>query len=207
MPACYRGRQPATSAEHKTKPPRVFRQVAAQGFEVAVSTHPTRPATALQAATPADCRHSRAAFDAAFRCINERRDISPAAKLVHAHLVTLHRTGRTATQAEIGEALGLSRHQVWRATGELVAAGLVVVTRRGQGLPNGYALAGVPAEDLDGRASRPPASGHLDAGRAGKPAYTRHSGPKRETKKAGYIQIPTDPAAYTSGELAHLIRT
>ena len=99
------------------------------------------------------CRHSREPFDAAFRCINERRDISSTAKLVHAHLVTIHRTGRDETQTEIGDALGLSRHQVWRAIGELVAVGLVQTIRYGLGRPNGYVLLGVPIDDLDGRAS------------------------------------------------------
>lgn len=119
----------------------------------------SRSSLAMQSPRGADCAHSREPFDAAFRCINERRDISPAAKLVHAHLVTLHRMGRGETQTEIGDALGMSRHQVWRATGELVASGLVVVTRRGQGRPNGYELIGVPADDLDGRASRRPDPG------------------------------------------------
>jgi excisionase family DNA binding protein len=82
------------------------------------------------------------AFDAAFRCINERRDIGSAAKLVHARLVSIHRTGRDETQAEIGDALGMSRHQVWRAICELVAAGLVQTIRYGLGRPNGYVLLG-----------------------------------------------------------------
>jgi biotin operon repressor len=136
----------------------------------------TRPLGAGQ-----DCRHSREPFDTAFRVINERRDISPAAKLVHARLVTLLRTGRGETQAEIGAALGMSRHQVWRATGELVAVGLVVVRRRGLGLPNGYELVGIPDEDLRGRASRAPGAGHQEAGPAGNPARARHSGVKRTT--------------------------
>ncbi len=169
-------------------------------------SQPNTSAQRVQSPTPADCRHSRQAFDAGFRIVNERRDISPAAKLVHAHLVTLHRTGRAATQAEIGEALGLSRHQVWRAVGELVAAGLVRVTRRCQGLPNGYELVGVPAEDLDGRASRSRPPGQSVAGQSGPPAYARHSGPKKNPKNVnGYI--PADPAGYWTGRLGEFIRT
>lgn len=111
------------------------------------------PASLCPDPTHTHCRHSREPFDAAFRVINERRDISPTAKLVHAHLVTIHRTGRDETQTEIGEALGLSRHQVWRAIGELVAVDLVQTIRYGLGRPNGYVLLGLAADDLNGRAS------------------------------------------------------
>lgn len=117
-----------------------------------------------------ECRHSREPFDAAFRCINERRDIGPAAKLVHARLVTLHRTGRDETQAEIGDALGMSRHQVWRAIGELVAADLVQIIRYGLGRPNGYVLLGLAEDDLAGRASGSRPAEKPRAGQPGTPA-------------------------------------
>lgn len=129
-----------------------------------------------------DCRHSKEAFDAAFRCINQRRDISSDAKLVYAHLVTLRRTRRDATQTEIGDAIGCSRHQVWRAIGELVAAELVQTIRYGLGRPNGYVLLGIDQEDLDGRASgsRPPRHPH-----AGQPGASRAGtySPKRRDEK------------------------
>jgi hypothetical protein len=112
----------------------------------------------LQSPRGADCAHVREPFDAGFRSINERRDIGPVAKLVHAHLVTLHRTGREATQAEMGEAVGCSRHQVWRAVGELVEAGLVETIRYGLGRPNGYVLLGLDQETLDGTSHRATAS-------------------------------------------------
>lgn len=131
-----------------------------------------RPASLCPDATHAHCHHSREPFDAAFRCINERRDISSDAKLVHARLVTIHRTGRDETQAEIGEALGLSRHQVWRAICELVAAGLVQVIRYGLGRPNGYVLLGLAEDDLRGRAS---------ASRPARPGLPA----SRETSRAG----------------------
>ena len=94
-------------------------------------TQSTSPGIAMQPATTSHSHRTCEPFDAAFRIINQRRDISPAAKLTHAHLVTLHRTGRDATQTEIGEALGMSRHQVWRAIGELVAGepGLIEIQR------------------------------------------------------------------------------
>ena len=126
-----------------------------------------------------DCHHAKEPFDAAFRCINERRDISSAAKLVHAHLVTIHRTGRDETQTEIGDALGLSRHQVWRAVGELVAVDLVQTIRYGLGRPNGYVLLGVPIDDLDGRAS---------ASRPGTPSRARTFPSKERSRRSGYTR-------------------
>lgn len=152
-------------------------------------TQSTRPGTAVQDASAAECRHSREPFDTAFRCINERRDLSPAAKLVHAHLVTLHRTRRDATQTEIGEALGMSRHQVWRAIGELVAAELVSTIRYGLGRPNGYVLLGIAEDDLDGRASGRRPSGGPAAGQV-RPRARVPSSPKKATKEWGYIQPP-----------------
>lgn len=153
-------------------------------------SQPNTSAQRVQDATPADCRHSREPFDAAFRCINERRDISPTAKLVHAHLVTIHRTGRDETQTEIGEALGLSRHQVWRAIGELVTAGLVQTIRYGLGRPNGYVLLGLGEDDLDGRASGRRPAAQQQAGQVRTPARAVNY-PKKRAKEGGYTPPST----------------
>jgi hypothetical protein len=137
--------------------------------------------------TPTDCRHSREPFDTAFRVVMERTDLSANAKLVHARLVSQHRMGASWTQIEIGEGAGLSRHQVWRATAELVAAGLLTVIRHGQGRPSSYVLLGIEDADLDGRASRRPAPGiRVPADRAHSRAGTYS--PKRTTEEPGYIQ-------------------
>jgi hypothetical protein len=151
-------------------------------------------AAALQSPGPTDCRHSREPFDAAFRCINERRDIGPAAKLVHARLVTIHRTGRDETQAEIGEALGMSRHQVWRAVDELVAAGLVQTIRVGLGNPNHYVLLGVAEDDLSGRASGSRPSTKMTAGQSRSPARAYIS-PQEKRGRSGYT--PPKASDYT----------
>ena len=140
-----------------------------------------------------DCYHSPAPFDAAFRVINQRRDIGAAAKLVHAHLVTIHRTGRDETQAEIGEALGMSRHQVWAAIQQLVKADLVQTIRYGLGRPNGYVILGIDQETLDGKggpatARRP--GQNMVAGQAGTPARAYLS-PKEKTKNRQYTP-PSD---------------
>jgi biotin operon repressor len=166
-------------------------------------SHRTSPGIPVQSPKGADCGHVREPFDAAFRVINERRDIGPAAKLVHAHLVTLHRTGRDATQTEIGEALGMSRHQVWRAIGELMAAGLVQTIRYGLGRPNGYILLGLDRETLDGKSGRASASrpaGGQQAGRAGTPA--RAFIPEKKTaKNAGYTGGERDYFETRTGRL------
>jgi hypothetical protein len=155
----------------------------------------TRPLGACPDPTHAHCHHSREPFDAAFRCINERRDIGPAAKLVHARLVTIHRTGRDETQAEIGEALGMSRHQVWRAIGELVAVELVQVVRYGLGRPNGYVLLGLAEDDLAGRASasRPTAKARAGQPRSPARAYI----PTQRTEQRNRNTPPKAPSDYT----------
>lgn len=101
---------------------------------------------------------SSAPFHALFASIAERTDISPAAKLLYAALVSVHRKTHAPapTQVEIGAMIGLSRHQVWRAQAELVAAELLTVRRRGQGLPNEYELQGVDQRDLDGAGHQEP---------------------------------------------------
>lgn len=155
----------------------------------------TRPSGARQ-----DCHHAKEPFAAAFYAINQRRDISSTAKLVYAHLVTLRRTQREATQTEIGDALGCSRHQVWRAIGELVAADLVHTIRYGLGRPNGYVLLGLEADDLDGRATgRRPAS---QPGAGQVRTYARvPSYPKKESGRGeGYA--PRDYLETRYGSLA-----
>lgn len=121
-----------------------------------------QPNTTTQRASTSnatECRHSREPFDANFAVIAERTDIGPGAKLLYAKLVTMHRTGNAWTQDEIGTKLGTCRQNVWRWAGELVTAGLLRVTRTGQGRPNGYTLLGVSQEDLDGNAPKLGATG------------------------------------------------
>lgn len=169
-----------------------------------MNTTVSRPAPPRPDETPADCHHSKQPFDAAFRVINERRDIGAAAKLVHAHLVTIHRTGRDETQAEIGEALGMSRHQVWRAICELVAAGLVQTIRYGLGRPNGYILLGVDQETLDGKGGRATASrpsGGSVAGQSRTPARAFHHSKKRAQEQVN-IRAPRDYFETREGRIA-----
>jgi biotin operon repressor len=152
-------------------------------------TQSTRPAAALQAATSPDCRHSREPFDCSFHLVTSRRDLSDGAKLLHAKLVSMHRLGAAWTQTTIGAAFGWSRQKVWRCTGELVAAGLVVVTRHGQGRPNSYVLLTIDAAALDGTQPRSRA-GHQD-GRPpappGRVSFNRlKEGPKNRTTGSGY---------------------
>ena len=166
-----------------------------------METNVPRSGLAVQSVEASHSHRAREPFDAAFRCINERRDISPAAKLVHAHLVTLHRTQRDATQSEIGEALGLSRHQVWRAITELVAVDLVQTIRYGLGRPNGYVLLGLAEDDLAGRASasRPPR--RPDAGPSGARARVPSS-PRNGSKNDRYTP-PQSSHCFGCGGAGH----
>lgn len=126
---------------------------------------------------PTRCHHSREAFDCGFRCINERRDLTSDAKLVYACLVSQRRQkarGRPApeTQAEIGDAVGMSRHRAHNAICQLVAVGLVESRRHGQGRPNTYTLRGVSEEDLAGKSAGPVRNHPVrqqDAGQSGQP--------------------------------------
>jgi biotin operon repressor len=152
------------------------------------------PTVTRPSGTGQDCLHSREPFDTLFRCVAERRDISPAAKLVHGRLVSQHRLGAAWTQAEIGTALGLSRHQVWAAIQELIAAGLVVTIRYGLGRPNGYVLLGIDTASLEGRSSRQQEAGQGSGSRA-------RTSVRKEQRKNEVFRTPVD---YTVTRLGHV---
>lgn len=146
----------------------------------------SRSGLAVQSPTPPDCRHSRQPFDASFAVIAERDDLGPGPKLLYAKLVTLHRTGASWTQDRLAASLGTCRQNVWRWTRELVAAGLLLVVRLGQGRPNAYTLLGVPRDDLDGAAPKGrPGAGHQEVrtpGQDRRPSFNQ----KKPTKEWGY---------------------
>ncbi len=114
----------------------------------------------------ADCRHVREPFDQSFHVVGRRPDLSADARLLHAFLVSLHRTGRTLTQAQMADEAGMTRHRVWSALQELVDADLLLMRRHGLGRPNGYELIGLDALDLDGKA-RPETGVRRTGGRSG----------------------------------------
>jgi hypothetical protein len=140
-----------------------------------------------------DCRHSREPFDCSFHVVTSRRDLSDGAKLLHAKLVSMHRLSAAWTQTTLGAAFGWSRQKVWRCTGELVAAGLVVVIRRGQGRPNSYVLLGIDAADLDGTQPRSRA-GHQDGRPPGAPSghtfKVKEQQPKNRNTGSRYGDFP-----------------
>lgn len=137
-----------------------------------------------------DCRHSRSAFHCSFTSIAARRDLSDAAKLLHAALVSMIRRRLDWTQAELARELGWqSRQKVWRAACELVAAGLLKVRRLGLGRPNEYLLVptdDIGPEDITARAPRVPSArpGHQDDrprnARARVPSSPKNEGERRE---------------------------
>lgn len=144
-----------------------------------------------------------------FRAIGARRDLSDAAKRLHAALVSMVRQGLHWTQAELAEHLGWSsRQKVWRATTELLAAGLVRMRRLGLGRPNSYELVStdeISREDLAGRAPRLEASraGHQQDRPRTAPARARQFPQIRTRKEPGYTSIAAvDAARYTTGPLS-----
>jgi biotin operon repressor len=156
----------------------------------------------------AACLHSsKEPFDQLYACIRERRDVGAVAKLVYGRLTSqrnLARKGKPSpwTQEQIGESIGASRHQVWRALEELKAAGLVQIIRYGLGQPNGYVLLGLPDE---GRASGRPDGRRPVAGRAGTAGGFSFKEPRTEPKnrEAGPRR---DPREYLLGRYGLLPR-
>lgn len=160
------------------------------------------PGIPMQPAKPTDCRHSKAGFHCTFTSVAARRDLSDAAKLLHAALVSMIRRRLDWTQAEIAAELGWGcRQKVWRATGELVAAGLLVVRRLGLGRPNEYILlptAEISPEDIAARAKpdRGGRAGHQEGRRPNTPARaflsdkekTKERIDIRATKASDYYQ-------------------
>lgn len=128
--------------------------------------------------TDRDCHHSKAPFDAHFRHIDERRDLSLVGKACHGALVSLAREGRTAIQTEIADMKGLTRHQTWAGLQELKALGLIRIHRVGLGRPNEYELLGVDPLDLKARPVRKPVSGQ--AGTGGRGTYKEERRPVKE---------------------------
>lgn len=122
-------------------------------------------------------------FDQSFHVVGHRADLSSDARLLHAYLVSLHRTGRELTQAAMADEIGLTRHRVWSGLRELVEAGLVAATRYGLGRPNGYHLLALPESSF--RPVRKPASGQ-----SGNPA--RAYLPPRKRDERTYIYPPRD---------------
>ena len=160
----------------------------------------SQPNTSTQRAStpnPADCKHVREPFDQSFHVVGRRADLSADARLLHAFLVSLHRTARTLTQAEMAQEAGLTRHRVWAALRDLVADGLLRMVRYGLGRPNGYELLGVDAADLDGRAK--PETGV-------RPVRKPYSGQSGNLAR-GYVYTPKNdermryPGVRTSGFL------
>lgn len=140
--------------------------------------------TARQVRRGPECHHSREPFDCLFSAVASRDDLSDGAKLLHATLVSRHRTGLRWTQVEIGERIGASRQKVWRLLRELVGAGLLLVRRLGLGRPNEYELLGFSEDDLAGSARRPEA-GHQDVRRPDASAARTYY-PKKNVQESRY---------------------
>lgn len=130
-------------------------------------------------------------YDAIPRAVQGRDDITFGAKCLYGALRTAQNTRRQMTYAELAEHIHASTRSIVRWVQQLVAAGLVAVKRRGQGLPNLFVLIGVTS-----------GGAHLAA-----PGMTTWQQPApRPSKKAeegsGYIRDPDrDYFATREGDL------
>lgn len=138
----------------------------------------SQPNTSAQRAQDTACHHAKEPFDQGFHVVSRRAGITSDAKVVHAYLVSLYRRGQDATQRQMADEIGLTRHRVWSALRELAEAGIIRAIRRGLGRPNGYVLLAIPETAV--RPVRRQASGQ-----SGTPARARSSYPKRSEKEPG----------------------
>lgn len=90
-----------------------------------MSTYPTRPAAA--------CPEP---YDAIPRSVQCRDDLTYGAKCLYGALRTAQQTQWRPSYADLAEHLSASTRSIVRWVQQLVAAGLIAVKRRGQGLSN-----------------------------------------------------------------------
>jgi hypothetical protein len=171
-------------------------------------TQSTRPGIAVQSPTTADCRHVRAPFDQGFHVVSRRADLSSDAKVLHAFLVSLHRTGRELTQREMAAELGLTRHRVWTALQSLVTADLVRTIRYGLGRPNGYELLGLDVADLEGTSGPETAVRPVRRARPASPDSSRAGTyyPNKRRKNDGYTYPPRSSSSLMETRQGRYVR-
>jgi biotin operon repressor len=133
----------------------------------------SQPNTSAQRAQDGACYHSQEEFDQGFHVVSRRHGITSDAKVVHAYLVSLYRGGHDATQQQMADEIGLTRHRVWSALRDLAEAGIIRVIRRGLGRPNSYILLAIPQEDLDRSGNRKQRSGQSGSRRPASPETSR----------------------------------
>lgn len=170
----------------------------------------TRPLGARQEPSAADCRHSRAVFDASFREALKGRGLTSDDRVVHAYLVSQARMAKGApvavTIAEVAEDCEISYHHAWASLKHLADQGLVKKVRRGLGLSNTYELLPIPGaletEDIVGK--RQPESGVRPvrgekSGQSGSPARAFIPS-KKKAEERGDIRSKTAADYYQTSE-------
>lgn len=118
-------------------------------------------------------------YDAIPRSVQGRDDITFGAKCLYGALRTAQNTRRQLTYAELAEHIHASVRSIVRWVQQLVAAGLIAVKRRGQGLPNLFVLIGVT-------------SGYAATATAGMTAWQRPAPrlSKKAEERQGYTRDP-----------------
>jgi len=144
-----------------------------------------------------------------FATIQERTDIGGNPKRLYALLVSGRRKGVYWTQDELAEMLGSCRRSVIRWVQRLIEAGLLIVTRYGRGMANGYQLLGLPDEVIAGRSPRNGSSRdrqshpEVTGGHQGSAGYLIE---EKKGVKNSYLSPPRDPNAYSQTRYGQLAR-
>lgn len=137
-------------------------------------------------------------FDAIPRSVQQREGLVGNAKRLYAALCTAHRTGWQPTYVELAEHLVASPRSVVRWVRQLVACGLILVRRRGQGRPNLFTVLALVT------------SGAVSAATIVTPAWrgsTRNPPYKKESGRSRlYSHIPQDARAYLETRTGVLAR-
>jgi hypothetical protein len=95
-----------------------------------------RPAAARLPSKPAECRHSKEAFDMVPAAVQHRDDLTFGATCLYGALRSAQNQRLAPTYTELAEHCRASVRSVVRWIKQLVGAGLIAVRRRGQGRPN-----------------------------------------------------------------------
>jgi hypothetical protein len=111
-------------------------------------------------------------YDAIPRSVQQRDDLTYGAKCLYGALRTADNTGWQPTYADLARHVSGSVRSVIRWVQQLVKAGLIVVRRRGQGLPNVFTVLALVTSG-GARAPRPDVTQW----------QARPSSPKEATKK------------------------
>ena len=145
----------------------------------------------------------QAGYDQIPAFIQQREDLTSGAKRLYGLLQSVQRMKAEPDYDWLAVELAASARSIVRWVAQLVAAGLIAVRRRGQGLPNLFTVLALVTSGPDTTSAPKVTDWQI-------PTRARHSGPKETPKnwnenrnRSARIDpsIPADPAAYWTGRL------